>query len=245
MKKFINQVLILLIGLAVLGSCNKSKEKLNVEEPKKQEEPQPTENVWKVDGIDMIRTINLTTNYTVASGATLPATFADTVKKTRELLIKVFSSKEFRDELYKRNFHDSAYSKNKSTCFKRVYGGTIKGRSIAGKSVYDNLLPNNTFSMSANIRKNGTNIRTLGSASACGSRITTNDWWLKLSEQRLAYRLARHWAHEYTHIKGYRHDSNVPTSYKWGDNVDLDPAYGVGDVVGIVLERWEKAGLIE
>lgn len=174
----------------------------------------------------------------VANGATVPSGFADTVKKAQDLLARVFSSSDFKDELYKMNFSDSAYSKTTSPCFNRVYGGILPKRSIAGKSVYDNLLYKSSLEINVNIKNNGSNTTTMGSASVCGSAITTNDYWLKLSEQKLAYRLARHWAHEYTHIRGYRHDSNVPTAFKWGNNPELDPAYGVGEVVGQILDKW-------
>jgi hypothetical protein len=235
MKKMSKIWLAMLFAGGFVLSCSKAKE-ANTPEPEKPKEATKVETV---------KDIKLTVTYTVTADATLPLTFADTVKKTQDLLAMVFSSKDFRDELYKRNFHDSAYSKSTSTCFNRVYGGIIKGRSIGGKAVYDNLLPNATFSIAINIRDNGDNTTTLGSASACGSRITTNDYWLKLSEKRLAQRLARHWAHEYTHIRGYRHDSNVATGYEWGSDVNRDPAYGVGDVVGVVLDKWTAAGIIK
>lgn len=222
MKKILYTALSLLF---VLSSCKKNKE---------------TEEETTV-----VKDVKLALTYSVTSDANLPTTFADTVKRVQDLLARVLSSKDFKDELYKRNFHDSAYSKSTSTCFNRIYGGTVKGRSIAGKAVYDNLLPSNSLAIAVSIRNNGTNTTTLGSASACGSKITTNDYWLKLSEKRLAHRLARHWAHEYTHIRGYRHDSNVATGYEWGSDVNKDPAYGVGDVVGVVLDKWLAAGIIK
>jgi len=224
MKRSFHFSLLCLLFVLTILSCKKSKtdEESNIE-----------------------RDIKLTLTFTTSADAVVPATFADMVKRVQELLTKVFSSKDFKDELYKRNFHDSAYSKSIATCFNRIYGGTVKGRSIAGEAVYDNLLPNTAFSIAVTIRNNGTNTTTLGSASACGSRITTNDYWLKLSEKRLAHRLARHWAHEYTHIKGYRHDTNVAAGYEWGSDVNKDPAYGVGDVVGVVLEKWLAEGVIK
>ncbi|RYG19556.1 MAG: hypothetical protein EOO07_06625 [Chitinophagaceae bacterium] len=225
MKQILRTALTLTFVISTVTACKKSKEtaaETNVE-----------------------KDIKLTLSYTTSTDATVPASFADTVKRVQELLTKVFSSKEFKEELYRRNFHDSAYTKSTATCFNRVYGGTVQGRSIAGKAVYDNLLPNNTFSIAVNIKNNGTNTTTLGSASACGSRITTNDYWLKLSEKRLAHRLARHWAHEYTHIRGYRHDTNVASGYEWGSDVNKDPAYGVGDVVGVVLDKWLASKLIK
>lgn len=228
MGKKLTTCLALCIGLMLGISCNKSKEASAPE----------TE-------VETVKDIKLTISFTVSTDATVPTTFADTVKRAQDLLAMVFSSKEFRDELFKRNFHDSAYTKSTSTCFNRVYGGTERGRSIAGKSVYDNLLPNSTLSIAVIIKDNGTNTTTLGSASACGSRITTNDYWLKLSEKRLAQRLARHWAHEYTHIRGYRHDDKVTPGFEWGSDVNKDPAYGVGDVVGIVLDKWTKNGIIK
>lgn len=233
MKKIIQTSLTLAIFFA-LASCKKNKDGND-----------QNDQLPKYTNIETVKDVKLTLNYTATADATLPSTFADTVKKTQDLLNKVFASKDFRDELYKRNFHDSAYTKSTSTCFNRVYGSTVAGRSIAGKSVYDNLLPNTTFSIAVSIRKNGDNTTTLGSASACGGRITTNDYWLKLSEKRLAQRLARHWAHEYTHVRGYRHDTNVTKGYEWGNDVNKDPAYGVGDVVGVVLDKWMAAGIIK
>lgn len=233
MKKVILNSAILAIFFA-FTACKKNKESAD-----------PKDELPKYANIETVKDVKLSLSYTATSDATLPSTFADTVKKTQDLLNKVFASKDFRDELYKRNFHDSAYTKSTSNCFNRVYGGTVTGRSIAGKSVYDNLLPNITLNIAVSIRKNGDNTTTLGSASACGSRITTNDYWLKLSEKRLAQRLARHWAHEYTHIRGYRHDTNVTKGYEWGSDVNKDPAYGIGDVVGAVLDKWTSAGIIK
>jgi len=233
MKGLIYQILVLSLLAMLVNGCKKNDSQASAEvEKTKTEEPRV------VSAFEKVKDINLTINYTVVAGAVLPPTFADTVKKAQDLLTKVFSSKDFRDELYKRNFHDSAYSKSTSNCFSKVYGGTVAGRSIGGKAVYDNLLPNSVFSIGISIRNNGDNTTTLGSASACGSRITTNDYWLKITEKKLAFRLARHWAHEYTHIRGYRHDTNVPDAFQWGSDVNKDPAYGVGDVVGDVLDKW-------
>lgn len=220
------------ILIFIVWGCKKSKEQL-------QDKTTPVSD-------ETVKDIKLSVTYTVATDATVPPKLEDTVKKAKELLIKVFSSKDFRDELYKRNFSDSAYSTMKNPCFNKVYGGTIKGRSIAGKSVYDNLFPFNDLNFKVNIRKNGNNTTTMGSASICGSTIYTNDYWLKVSEKKLAYRLARHWAHEYTHIRGYRHSSDaIPAAYRWSSSdVDRDPAVGVGDVVGTVLDRWIAAKVI-
>lgn len=194
---------------------------------------------------EQVNEIKLSLNYTLSPGGAVPASFPDTFKRAQELLQKVFSSKDFRDQLYKRNFHDSAYSKSSSTCFSKIYGGIGVGKNVAGKSVYDNLLANHSISITINIKNNGSNTTTMGSAAACVYKITTYDYWLKLSEKRLAQRMARHFAHEFTHIRGYRHDSNVATGFKWGSDVNKDPAYGVGDVVGEVLDKWTAAGIIK
>jgi hypothetical protein len=235
MKNLIRISVIIMLASLAFAACKKSAE------PKQQEPNEP-----KVQGpVETVKDVKLTLNYTLSSGGAVPASFPDTFKRAQELLAQVFSSKDFRDELYKRNFHDSAYSKSSSTCFSKAYGGPEVGKKIAGKSVYDNLLANNSISITINIKNNGTNTTTMGSAAACAYRITTYDYWLKLSEKRLAQRMARHFAHEFTHIRGYRHDSNVPSGYKWGSSVTKDPAYGVGDVVGTVLDKWTEAGIIK
>lgn len=196
--------------------------------------------------IEVVKETKVEATFSIVGDADVPPSFADSAKKAQDLLTMVFSSKDFRDELYKRNFHDSAYSKTKSTCFNKVYGGTIAGRSIAGKSVYNNLLYQSSLDLKINIKYNGTNTTTMGSSSACGSVITTNDYWLKLTEKKLAYRLARHWAHEYTHIRGYRHGTAVAAPYTWSSNdVNLDPAAGVGDIVGLVLDKWIALKIIK
>ncbi len=220
-----NSIYLLLAIFIILLTLNGCKKKIDV--------PSPIAD--KPDDFK-VRDIKLTITYTKSPLSTLPIGFQDTVSKTQDLLTRIFSSKDFRDELYQRNFADSAYSNTKSPCFNRVYGGTVVERRISGKAVYDNLLPNNVFSIPIYIQKTaGTG--TLGFAYVCNSTITTNDYWLTTGK-RLSHSLARHWAHEYTHTRGYVHG-------KWGSSVNVDPAYGVGNVVGIVLTKWLAAGIIK
>lgn len=233
-----------LVLTMMVGACSKKSEQpvQNKKEPV-QEETKKEDTKYR--GVETVKDVKVTITYNVASDASVPDSFGDTVKKTEALLAIVLSSKDFRDELYKRNFADSAYGTMKNPCFNKVYGGTVAGCSIAGKAVYDNLFPATTINLTINIRNNGDNVTELGSAANCGSAIRTNDYWLKLNEKQLAYRLAKHWAHEYTHIRGYRHDTNVPVAYKWGNtNPEKDPAVGVHTIVGIVLDKWIAAKLI-
>jgi len=184
---------------------------------------------------------NLLISYTVEEGAKVPNGFADTVKKAQELLAKVFRSKEFKEALFKQSYNDSAYSKSKKACFLTVYDEKI-GR-ISGGAVYQNLLQEKEVKLLINIRNNGDKKGTMGASYACSYQFTTYDYWLQ-EKGELARRLARHIAHEFTHIRGYRHDNKVPKEFKWGRNVKEDPAYGVGNIVGEILTEWGKKSLI-
>ncbi|MNR29899.1 hypothetical protein D3C85_1473160 [compost metagenome] len=114
---------------------------------------------------------------------------------------------------------------------------------ISGKAVYDNLMQNAEVKLLITIKNNGDNKSVMGSSSACSKKITTYDFWL-VEGGALAHRLARHIAHEFTHSRGYRHDTKVAKEHKWGLNSKEDPALGVGSVVGEILTRWTKFGLI-
>ncbi|WP_199120961.1 hypothetical protein [Pedobacter sp. ASV28] len=179
--------------------------------------------------------------FKVENGAKVPDHFADTLKKAQELLNKVFYSKEFKEELYKQSYNDSAYSKSKKGCFETVYDS--KNGRIAGKAVYDNLIANKNINLLITIKNNGDKKGTMGSSNACIDKITTYDYWL-VEKEGLSQRLARHIAHEFTHIRGYRHDNKVDKAYKWGKKTNEDPAYGVGSIVGDILSAWSKKGLI-
>ena len=185
--------------------------------------------------------IVITVNYTVEKGATVPEHFADTLKKAQTLLSKVFSSKEFKAAMYKQSFNDSAYSKSKKACFEKLYDP--KNGKLTGELVYANLLANPVIDLSITIKNNGDKKTTMGLSYPCVSKFTTFDYWL-VTDTELARRLARHIAHEFTHIRGYRHDNNVPDKYKWGRDVEEDPAYGVGSIVGEILTNWSKKGMI-
>ena len=186
--------------------------------------------------------IAINVSYTVEKNATVPEHFADTLKKAQELLSQVFSSLEFKDELYKQSYSDSAYSKSKKACFNVAYDPNT-GR-INGKAVYDNLLANATVELVINVKNNGDKEGTMGSSNACSNKITTYDYWLT-EKEGMSIRLARHIAHEFTHIRGYRHDTKVAKQFKWGKKTTEDPAYGVGSIVGEILAKWSKAGLIK
>jgi len=183
----------------------------------------------------------LSVSYTVEEGAKVPEGFADTVKKAQTLLAKVFCSKEFKDALFKQSYNDSAYSKSKKACFLTVYDE--KTGRISGESVYQNLLKDKEVKLLINVKNNGDKKGTMGASYACSYQFTTYDYWLK-EKGELARRLARHIAHEFTHIRGYRHDNKVPKEFKWGRDVKEDPAYGVGNIVGEILTAWGKKSLI-
>ncbi|WP_461789787.1 hypothetical protein [Pedobacter sp.] len=188
-----------------------------------------------------VANIRFKISFTVDEKATVPSQFADTLKKAEQLLSKVFSSSEFKEAMYKQNYNDSAYSKSKKKCFDIVFDQST-GR-IPGKAVYDNLLADNEINLVINIKNNGDKKGTMGSSNACNYSITTYDYWL-VEKGELAQRLARHIAHEFTHVRGYRHDNKVEKAYKWGHKPEEDPAYGVGSVVGEILRDWSKKGII-
>ncbi len=187
------------------------------------------------------REISFRVSYTVDKNATVPEHFADTLKRAQELLGKVFSSSDFKLEMLKQQYNDSAYSKSKKACFQTVYDP--KTGHIPGQAVYDNLLANSTVDLAITIKNNGDKRGTMGSSNACVNKITTYDYWLT-EKEGLSIRLARHIAHEFTHIRGYRHDNKVPKAYQWGRKLTEDPAYGVGSIVGDILTKWDKAGLL-
>lgn len=184
---------------------------------------------------------SLDVSYTVNEDATVPQSFADTLKKAQQLLEKVFRSKEFRAAMFKQSYHDSAYSKSKMACFPMVYDP--KTGRISGASVYQNLLKEKEVKLFINIKNNGPKRTTMGASYACNYKFTTYDFWLQ-EKGELARRLARHIAHEFTHIKGYRHDNKVSARFKWGRDVKEDPAYGVGNIVGEILTEWSKKSII-
>ena len=184
---------------------------------------------------------NLNVSYTVEDGAKVPTGFADTVKKAQVLLAKVFRSKEFKEALFKQSYNDSAYSKTKKACFLTIYDE--KTGRISGEAVYQNLLKEKDVKLLINVKNNGDKKGTMGASFACNHQFTTYDYWLQ-EKGELARRLARHIAHEFTHIRGYRHDNKVPKEFKWGREVKEDPAYGIGSIVGEILTAWSKKSLI-
>lgn len=184
---------------------------------------------------------NLKVSFTLAKDASVPMHFADTLEKAQKLLNLVFSSREFKEMMFKQSYHDSAYSKSKKACFETIYD--VKTGRISGESVYHNLLADKSVALLINIKNNGDKKTTMGSSNACSNNITTYDYWL-VEGGALAQRLARHIAHEFTHVRGYRHDSKVAKAYKWGHDVKEDPAYSVGSIVGEILTKWAKKGLI-
>ena len=223
MKNSFYLILVIFVVVLTLDSCKK---KIDV----------PNPIIDKPDDFN-VRDVKLTITYTKSPLSTLPVGFQDTVNKVQDLLAKVFSSKDFRDELYKRNFADSAYSNTSSPCFNKVYGGTVVGSRISGKAVYDNLLPSNVFTIPVYIQK-AASTGTLGFAYICNPKITTNDYWLTTGNKGLSHSLVRHWAHEYTHTRGYVHG-------KWGNSSNIDPAYGVANVVRVVMDKWIASGIIK
>ncbi len=176
--------------------------------------------------------VSFNLSYTVDQGATVPTHFADTLKKAQQLLNQVFSSVEFKERLSKQSYSDSAYSKSKKACFNTIYDP--KTGRIPGVAVYDNLLVDQKIDLVITIKNNGNKKGTMGSSNACIYKITTYDYWLT-EKVGLSMRLARHIAHEFTHIRGFRHDNKVPKPYKWGHKTSEDPAYGVGEIVGRIL----------
>jgi len=172
----------------------------------------------------------------------LPENFQDTLAKVNMLLDMVFSSKEFKDSLYTHSFNDSTFSKMKKPCFKKEINEET--HRIDGSNVYENLTSDKNINLDLVIQETLKKTTTQGFSNACRFKITSNDYWMG-SDQPLAFRYCRHIAHEFTHIRGYRHDNNVDKPYKWGRSANEDPAYGVGKIVGNILTRWSRAGLIK
>jgi hypothetical protein len=172
----------------------------------------------------------------------LPKHFDDTLKKVNLLLNRIYSSREFKDSLYAHSFNDSTFSKVKSACFaKEINENTHR---IEGSNVYINLTAEKVIKLDLVVQETLNKTKTQGFSNACVYKITSNDYWMG-EDQPLAYRYVRHIAHEFTHIRGYRHDNKVAKAYKWGRDPNEDPAYGVGRIVGNILERWMKAGMLE
>gem|GEM_PF-1253604 len=179
-------------------------------------------------------------NLTTSGNVKLPAHFSDTLARVNYLLNKIYSSQEFKDSLYAHTFNDSSYSKVKNPCFKKLINNETQ--RIDGSVVYDNLVADTLINLDLLVQETLKKTGTQGFSNACKYKITSNDYWMG-GDQALTYRYVRHIAHEFTHIRGYRHDNRVEKPYKWGKKPTEDPAYGVGLIVGHILERWSKEGI--
>lgn len=195
----------------------------------------------KQPDIHKVKDITFNIKLTVSPDATLPKGFADSLSKTQDILARIFSSQEFKDSLCKRSFADSSFFKpSKKNCFERIYSENGK---VSGKGVYENLTNSNNIAFEWHIKKytKGLKPTSLGFATACVYKITTHDYWLT-EGQYLTLRLVKHLAHEFTHIRGYRHDMNVDKPFKWKRSED--PAYVVQRIVADIMLNWEKEGLL-
>jgi hypothetical protein len=192
------------------------------------------------DKIKIAKQVKFSVKVNVADNVILPEGFADTLKKAEDILSKILSSEEFKKELSKRSFADSAFSRTKKACFERIYDE--KGR-VSGLGVYENITRNPNIEIEWVIKKykDGEKTSVMGFATFCVNKITSHDYWIK-NGQHLSLRFVRHLAHEYTHVCGYKHDKLLPKEHKFkkGD----DPAMGVGGIVGDIMLDWTKKGLI-
>lgn len=192
------------------------------------------------DKIKIAKQVKFSVKVNVADNVILPEGFADTLKKAEDILSKILSSEEFKKELSKRSFADSAFSRTKKTCFERIYDE--KGR-VSGLGVYENITRNPNIEIEWVIKKykDGEKTSVMGFATFCVNKITSHDYWIK-NGQHLSLRFVRHLAHEYTHVCGYKHDKLLPKEHKFkkGD----DPAMGVGGIVGDIMLDWTKKGLL-
>ncbi len=192
------------------------------------------------DDIKIAKEVKFAVKVNAAADVTLPEGFADTLKKTEQILSKILSSEDFKQALAKRSFADSAFSKSKKTCFKRIYDEN--GR-VSGQGVYENITRNPSIQIEWVIKKykNGEKTSVMGYSTFCVDKITSHDYWIK-NDQYLSLRFVRHLAHEYTHVCGYKHDKLLSKEHKFkkGD----DPAMGVGGIVGEIMLNWTKRGLI-
>jgi len=190
--------------------------------------------------IKIAKEVKFSVKVNVADNVILPVGFADTLKKAEEILSLILSSEDFKKELSKRSFADSAFSKTKKACFERIYDAD--GR-VSGKGVYENITRNPNVEIEWIIKKykDGEKTSVMGFASFCVNKITSHDYWIK-GGQHLSLRFVRHLAHEYTHVCGYKHDKLLPKEHKFkkGD----DPAMGVGGIVGEIMLDWTKKGII-
>lgn len=192
------------------------------------------------DKIKIAKEVKINFKVKAADNVELPEGFTDTLKKAEQILSKILSSEDFKQELSRRSFADSAFSKTKRSCFERIYDEN--GR-VSGKGVYENITRNPNIEIEWIIKKykDGEKTSVMGFSTFCINKITSHDYWIKNGEY-LSLRFVRHLAHEYTHVCGYKHDKLLPKEHKFkkGD----DPAMGVGGIVGEIMLNWTKRGLI-
>ncbi|RYF25500.1 MAG: hypothetical protein EOO42_03640 [Flavobacteriales bacterium] len=192
------------------------------------------------DKIKIAKEVKFSVKVNVADNVILPVGFADTLKKAEEILSLILSSEDFKKELSKRSFADSAFTRTNKSCFERIYDED--GR-VSGKGVYENITRNPNIQVEWVIKKykNGEKTSVMGFSSFCVNKITSHDYWIQ-NGQHLSLRFVRHLAHEYTHVCGYKHDKLLPKEHKFkkGD----DPAMGVGGIIGDIMLDWTKKGII-
>lgn len=186
--------------------------------------------------IAKVKAIAFNVKLNVAPEVTLPEGFADSVKKAEHILSSILSSQEFKDALCSRSFPDSSFTTLKLDCFERIYDENGK---VSGKGVYENMTRNPNIQIEWVIKNDAK--KAIGVSFFCVNKITSYDHWIK-NNQYLTLRMVKHWAHEYTHICGYRHDGKVKEQFKWTRKED--PSYVMQDIVADIMLNWGKKGLL-
>lgn len=164
--------------------------------------------------------------------------FKPVADEALELLSKVFSSKEFKDSIYKYDYAPSNQLNNPYQCSKAKDLNVIKvdptKNRINGSMVYDDLLKYKDVALNLVIRKSDVK-NVLGSSSYCNFTITSNDYWLKEDDMAMTLpeEYAIHLGHEFCHTLGYYHNDDKHPNTK-----TEDVAYGTGSLVANILWDW-------
>jgi hypothetical protein len=163
--------------------------------------------------------------------------FRPTADSAFRILSTVISSKEFQDSIAKYSFPCSN-GESGSPCIvpSRFTINKCIGGGIAGTTVYDDFLVDDTVRLDVKIIENTSPTpSSYGFASKCFNTINTYSYWLTNNRTLpLSEEYAIHLAHEYAHIVGYVH----PTVAS-----GLDVNNRVGSIVRNILWKWHLEAL--
>ncbi|TZF82663.1 hypothetical protein FW774_14265 [Pedobacter sp. BS3] len=168
--------------------------------------------------------------------------FADSADKALDIVADVFSSQEFKDSIYKYDFHStnawSLYTQQHS-CQVSGYGNRILNKidsvtgRVLGSTVYADLMADSVADIRLHILASSGSSG-YGSAVPCGY-IVSYDWFLQGTDA--VYQYALNISHEFCHTLGYMHDSTRPAG-------EIDVAYTVAGIVKNILQRRKNEELI-